>query len=468
MTHCWNNWFGIARRQHRTAEDGRSMTGWGAGRVVAAVALAMLGLSARADAVCVGDCNNDARVSIAEAQTCVNRSAGLTAPACAAADQNNDGTVDANEVDQCIQAFLDAATCPMVFTPGATATRTNTVGPTQTPAPPTNTAPPTATFTPTPTATIAERMCTLARNPGSKIDIHIEALPVPLGFGLSGTIAFGAGAPDGSGNSAATCSIVNLSPVNIAGIGFVCISPGSGCPIGRRDCDGGTPLGIDVNSDGNAGSCTSAASCADTCAAQCGAGGASVLTAACTGFCSGTNPASEACTMDDDCLGNDVCTAAAMPLPCCTGVDTGTCGNSNGACNGPDPVAVALRNQCQCTCVNTAAHGASDPGEVQCNLGSTLVVETGSPCGNGDVLIEVGTTCIPVTTQRATSLINDANFTPGGKVPADPNVNDLMGTALSCETLDGGTLTGLSGVGAVNFFGSALGDLAVGLRATCQ
>jgi len=84
------------------------------------------------------------------------------------------------------------------------------------------------------------------------------------------------------------------------------------------------------------------------------------------------------------------------------------------------------------------------------------------------VTIAIGETCIPVTTQRATGLISDANFTPGSFVPAPPNVNDQSGTGLDCATFDTSTTTGLSGVGAVNFFGSALGDLSVGLRATCQ
>lgn len=85
-----------------------------------------------------------------------------------------------------------------------------------------------------------------------------------------------------------------------------------------------------------------------------------------------------------------------------------------------------------------------------------------------NVLINVGETCIPVTTQRATSLISDATFVPGSKVPVPPAVNDLPGTPVSCATLDAGTTTGINGVGAVNFFGSALGDIAVGLSAQCQ
>jgi hypothetical protein len=47
-------------------------------------------------------------------------------------------------------------------------------------------------------------------------------------------------------------------------------------------------------------------------------------------------------------------------------------------------------------------------------------------------------------------------------------VNDNKGAHVSCSAMDAGQLKGISGVGAVNFFGSALGDIAVGLVSTCQ
>ncbi|HSP97836.1 MAG TPA: hypothetical protein VL049_11405, partial [Candidatus Dormibacteraeota bacterium] len=117
-----------------------------------ALAVALFG-AARANAVCVGDCDGDGRVSIANLQACVNRGSGFQGPSCAAADQNNDGTVDPNEVDRCVQSFLDSSTCPMVFTPAPTNTvaKTNTPAPTNTPVPTntrTNTVGPTNTLTP--------------------------------------------------------------------------------------------------------------------------------------------------------------------------------------------------------------------------------------------------------------------------------------------------------------------------------
>jgi hypothetical protein len=269
----------------------------------------------------------------------------------------------------------------------------------------------------------------------SQIQIHIAALPVPLVFGLGGALDIG-----GAG-SAAACEIQSLNPVNIPAIGFVCISPASGCANGVRHCGpgAGPALGVDVQSDGNDGVCTSDADCAFQAAAACAPD--AVLSASCTGYCSGDG--TTVCANDADCL------------------------PANGACNGPDGVRPANGDICQIACIDTAAHGPSDPGDLQCNLGSDLVVESGSPCNGTDIIIDVGETCIPVSTQRATSLISDANFSPGSFVPNPPNVNDLSGAPVACATMDGSTVTGLIGVGAVNFFGSALGDLAVGIKATC-
>ena len=109
--------------------------------------------STRAAALCVGDCDGDGVVTIAEAQACVNLANNLPAPVCAAADQNHDGHVDANEVDACIQGFLDSTTCPQV-TPAATSTiPANTPVPTNTHPANTNTPVPTNTRTPVATST---------------------------------------------------------------------------------------------------------------------------------------------------------------------------------------------------------------------------------------------------------------------------------------------------------------------------
>jgi hypothetical protein len=130
-----------------------------------------------------------------------------------------------------------------------------------------------------------------------------------------------------------------------------------------------------------------------------------------------------------------------------------------------------MKNICQCTCIKTDAFGGSDAGDLQCNLGADLTVEMGAPCNGTDLLIDVGQACIPVTTQRAKGRIDDGNFVPGSTVPGaapGPDSNDRTGAPLSCAQVDTSTTTGLEGVGAVNFFGSTIGDLSVGLKAVCM
>jgi hypothetical protein len=133
-----------------------------------------------AHAVCVGDCDGDNRVSIVEAQNCVNLAANLPAPPCEVADQNGDGHVDPNEVDACIQSFLDPSTCPMVFTPAATLTpppSTSTPVSTHTLPPPTSTA--TVAFTSTPT-----RTSTRTPSPAPPTPTATSAPPCPIAAGV--------------------------------------------------------------------------------------------------------------------------------------------------------------------------------------------------------------------------------------------------------------------------------------------
>ncbi|MFN8641989.1 MAG: hypothetical protein U0802_10135 [Candidatus Binatia bacterium] len=105
-----------------------------------ALAAALLG-AAPATAVCVGDCNGDGRVSIAELQACVNRGSNLPGylPG-RRSGQRRHGRAQRGRPLR--PRFLDPAACAMVFTP----VPTNTVAKTNTPVP-TNTPAPTATRT---------------------------------------------------------------------------------------------------------------------------------------------------------------------------------------------------------------------------------------------------------------------------------------------------------------------------------
>jgi hypothetical protein len=305
-------------------------------------------------------------------------------------------------------------------------------------------------------AGIALHKCALTGGiANSYVNIYSAAFSVPIAFDTSGSAI-----DIGGAGTVGKCEIQNFNPIFIIGIGFVCINPGSGCPNGVRNCGpgAGPALGIDVRSDGDIGSCTGNPNCETQCDAFCPTLGAGFtqLNSGCTAFCT-EGSGNTACTSDDQCA------------------DLG-----EGACNGPDNPSMAQQGICQCTCIKTDAFGASDPGDVQCNLGADLTVEMAAPCNGTDLLIDVGNACIPVSTQRAKGRIVDGNFVPGSTVPSAATMctppgspdgshcNDQSGSPLACATVDSSDTTGLAGVGAVNFFGSTIGDLSVGLKATCQ
>ncbi len=291
--------------------------------------------------------------------------------------------------------------------------------------------------------------CALAGGGASRIQIFAEAFGgTPLVFDMSGAIDLAALPADpGTGVSAARCDVDAIDPVSIPAIGVVCIAPAAGCPLGERDCNGGSALGVDMLADGNVGACTGNADCAATCDAHCAGLGLSYTqaSAGCTGYC--TEGTQAQCDADGDCAGG------------------------NGACNGPDGVRTnGSGDLCQCACQDTTAFGDGGAGTFACQLGATLNVESAAPCGDGDVLIPVGESCIPLTTQRADVLVTNANFNGCGAPPCTipPAAASVTGSNLACPVFDGGSATALKGVGGVTFFGSTLGDLAVTLEATCQ
>ena len=418
-----------------------------------ALAAALLGTSPAA-AVCVGDCNGDGRVSIADLQACVNRGSGLPAPACAAADQNNDGTVDPNEVDACVTGFLDAATCPMVFTPAPTNTvaRTNTPVPTNTPPPPTNTVAPTSTATkpptntptntPVPTATVAplgSNVCTLAT--GSQLFLQTAALPLPLN--PTGTFSVTCGAVGADGTASCECNLMQFGPVVIPAIGDVCVNPATGCAPGKIDCDGGSALDVSLDANHNIGTCTTNAQCATACDAHCASLGAGVTRQSygCEGYClGGTNTGAE-CGRDSECPG--------------------------GSCTGGEPV--THFDTCNCVCAGTGGGSAGGAGSMACNLGTQINVELPSNGRCGDTAtIQLPPVCGNVTTRTSSGLVRNANNTANATIPASMPPSVVQGASVSCDAFKGGSVAGLKLVGQLGFFDSTLGDIRTGNTFVCQ
>ena len=412
----------------------------------------------RAEAVCVGDCDGDGTVRIAEAQRCVNLANGLPADACPNADQDRDGTVAPGEVDLCLKAFRDSSTCAMVFTPAPT--HTNTLPPTNTKTPlPTNTAPATSTVTappptatntrspsPTPTATegsLGKHDCTV--DTGSKLTLlaSLPLSPLPVN---SGSVAIDCGAVGADGNAACSCSVntPGFNALSIAGIFWACVKPAvsGACPVGKIDCDGGSQLGLTLTGNRKIGTCTSNNDCTSKCATHCG-GAQFVFTGKgqCEGFC--TDGAQSACLTDAGCLGL-----------------------GQGSCNGPDNV--GLGNICDCTCLDSGAGSPGPAGTMQCQLAFNLTVESipgnGKACDGADVTITIGDTCAPLTTSAVSAIENNPNN--GGPPPFGPF--DATGTAGSCAALQSGDTSAIAFRGATQFYASTIGDILTGLALNCK
>lgn len=275
----------------------------------------------------------------------------------------------------------------------------------------------------------------------SGIDVSAGDPSFLLSFPMSGSVLVG-GIAD-----RAACGIQSIAPIDVFGLGWLCITPGSQtCAEGKRHCGPGPgpALGVAVYSDANVSACATEAACDTSCGFACG-GSANVVAAGCTGHCSGDTE--QSCTSDATCL-----TA------------------SNGMCNGPEPVVTS--GVCQCSCAAQGIYGNSDPGDFLCNTSAHIVLEsspgTGAPCDGTEVMVDIGDVCLPVSTQRASGSITDANLM-GQTVPNPSSYNDGTGVPASCDDVDLGSLSGLKGVGAMNFFGSDLGgDMSVALRFTCQ
>jgi len=298
---------------------------------------------------------------------------------------------------------------------------------------------------PYPALNIGTHKCTVGG--ASQIDIK-GALPLPP-LPATGAIDIDCGTTTPDGKAACTCEVQapGFGGLNIASLFYACVKPAiSGvCPTGEIDCDGGNVLGIDIEGRRNLGPCASQGTCLTSCSAFCG-GAANVFDSGCEGFC--TDGANSACLTDAACAGL-----------------------TEGSCDGPD--GVGLGNVCDCTCIDSAVGGASPAGTLQCQLAFNLTVEpipgNSMICDGGDVSINVGDTCAPLTTQTATSIIRNGNN--GGLTPAfefPPGGSSLSGVPADCTALAGSNASAITLQGAAIFYASTIGDLNSLLSVDCQ
>lgn len=331
---------------------------------------------------------------------------------------------------------LANASCPGPLGPSPTPSPTPPAPATAT-ATPTPTPTPTRTATPTPAATplvIGPQTCTLSADDST---IAVFTHEFFLFRALGGTVELDCGAIDpASGRGVCTCRVVELDPVEVTGIGWACLRPAAGCPAGTIDCDGGAALDLMTTAHHTLGACDGNASCAAACASACAAAGAEMLTSGCEGFCAGGANDGAACAGDLLC-----------PHGICTGPDFGPHGNV-----------------CQCQCL--ARGGAPAPGAgLACNLGVDVAVESALPCGDGDVVLEIGPRCVAFTTGATDTVIRDADNVPDREVRPD---SAFYGIPRGCDAL------ATSGPGALTLAATAgfldapvVGDMAFTFIMTC-
>lgn len=225
------------------------------------------------------------------------------------------------------------------------------------------------------------------------------------------------------------CNVGRFDAVNIPGIGEVCIAPFSPCPSRPADCEGDTPLDINVHADHNIGECSSREDCQDQCDAFCTDIGEGYFRQAstCEDFCIGGERDGEECGMNTDCPG--------------------------GACGGPDGGADG--HICECVCAEVGV-GEPTAGNVSCSLGVAITVELGASgiCGDVEPTITLAPVCGELTTGTSNARLDNVANTPGSiEVPP------AIGVPSTCEDLRDGNLVGSTLVGHLAFFGSAIGDI---------
>lgn len=251
----------------------------------------------------------------------------------------------------------------------------------------------------------------------------------------------------GNGAAECTCQVApsGFGPIKVQGVSgtfLLCVKPAvsAGCPGGEIDCDGGNSLGLDIFGNRAIGGCASNADCATQCTVYCAP--YPVGAAECEGFCS-----------------------AGSQMPCSSDAQCQAAGE--GACYGTN--LLPYGSICDCTCVGDGAGGPSSAGDLMCRLEANLTIEpfpgNGMECDGADVTIDIGDTCIPLTTQSVDAILNNANNS-GGTLPVG-GFSDA-GIELSCTDLNSGISSGSNLVGATMLYATPAGDINARFDLVCQ
>lgn len=264
--------------------------------------------------------------------------------------------------------------------------------------------------------------------------LTLDSLASRSQVSLSGELSVHCDAPGPDGESACTCTLVNLDPVLVTG-GVLCVESLGSCGEGRIRCDGGGASGMRLLSDHNLGACSDNASCETQCREACQSEGFAYLESACEGFCQEGVYEDGACASRQSCDGS-----------WCAGATS----NAHG-------------NVCGCHC-KSSGEAAAPRGDLSCGLDVRVTMEEEPPCGDGDVNGVFGEHCIGLTTATLGVELRDVNNKAGTvRRPAAPT-----GAPVTCEQLRAGDTANMVAVGGSVMFDTYTGDLSALLRLPCQ
>ncbi len=129
-----------------------------------------------------------------------------------------------------------------------------------------------------------------------------------------------------------------------------------------------------------------------------------------------------------------------------------------GSCAGGDPV--VHNNVCGCDCLRVGGDQIARPGGIDCQAGVQINVESAAPCDQTDAFINLPRKCVPLSSERSSGKILNANDQTGFLLPLGPE-RIFSGTPANCEDMSNGIVSGIKMSGTANFFDSNLGDLQV-------
>jgi hypothetical protein len=246
-----------------------------------------------------------------------------------------------------------------------------------------------------------------------------------------------------------SCSLENMSPVFIAGIGTMCIEPLGPCAKGKLDCDGGSALSVDAVTHAQLGACTGNSNCASQCAAHCSGLGKGVYDSGCESFCQSGPRADLACICDQ--AGAATCSGGVAGVNDCP----------DGGCEGKDN---ELDNDCHCTCIDKAAGAPSAAGTLACEIGLGVRIEGDPICDGSQVLVRFREPpCAPFTSSTSTNIVLKSNEDIWDQGPYSET-----GSNGTCDAFDQDVMTGYELVSVLAFLDTTIGDVMFRFTADCQ